>query len=172
MLPTSANLNASYFTNRQDRYLLFRHPHMANYCYDFLDTCGTFSFHLHPPSRGPDSEYQLEWPLESVHPHDIAPYATTALKSLQQKYMELSPSQTTGDVEICPMIQSGPLGIREEERCLSLLFDQYDDPNATVDLTSGYFGLYAPYQDRVIQSKCGWRLVAASPKVIHCHEKG
>lgn len=62
------------------------------------------------------------------------------------------------------MIQSGPLSIREEEVVLSTLFHGVTSSDrALVDLTSGYFGLYTPYQQQVFNSHCRWRILAASP---------
>lgn len=34
-----------------------------------------------------------------------------------------------------------------------------------VDLTSGYFGLYQPYQEHILASDVATRIVAAGPKV-------
>jgi CDP-diacylglycerol--glycerol-3-phosphate 3-phosphatidyltransferase len=63
-------------------------------------------------------------------------------------------------------MQSGPLFLAEEEVALSTLFESLrNDPNAVVDLTSGYFGLYEEYQQNVLKSKARWRILAASPKV-------
>lgn len=75
---------------------------------------------------------------------------------------------TTPCAAIFPVIQSGVLGIREEERCLDSLFDLVE-PRDLVDLTSGYFALYRPYQDRVLASKGDYRILAASPNVSSCN---
>ncbi|GAB1520054.1 CDP-diacylglycerol--glycerol-3-phosphate 3-phosphatidyltransferase [Rhizoctonia solani] len=65
------------------------------------------------------------------------------------------------------MVQSGVLGIHEEERCLHALFDLLDSEELLetplVEITSGYFALYGPYQDRAVASKADYRVVAASP---------
>lgn len=71
---------------------------------------------------------------------------------------------TTQQSVIFPMVQSGVLSIREEERCLDKLFDLVG-PSDSVDLTSGYFSLYGPYQDRILASKGDYRILAASPNV-------
>ncbi|KAG8691677.1 CDP-diacylglycerol--glycerol-3-phosphate 3-phosphatidyltransferase [Ceratobasidium sp. 395] len=69
---------------------------------------------------------------------------------------------------LLPMVQSGVLGIREEEQALDKLFDLMESgeslQDTLVDLTSGYFALYGPYQDRVLASNADYRIVAASPE--------
>ena len=81
------------------------------------------------------------------------------------------------DVLVYPVIQAGLFNVREEERCLSLLFHElavqqrysvepvsgYEGP--LVDLTSGYFALYKPYQSAMITSGIASRILAASPLV-------
>lgn len=77
------------------------------------------------------------------------------------------------DVLVMPVIQAGQFNVREEERCLDMLwknlaesssqFSPYGGP--LVDLTSGYFGLYKPYQNLIIDSPVASRILAASPKV-------
>lgn len=73
------------------------------------------------------------------------------------------------------MIQSGVLGVREEEKVLSSIFDhllshkaQTSGSKALVDLTSGYFSLLEPYQQRALREGLNWRILAASPKVKLC----
>jgi CDP-diacylglycerol---glycerol-3-phosphate 3-phosphatidyltransferase len=85
---------------------------------------------------------------------------------MSQRLASTSPDDaSTPDVELLPVIQSGPLSIREEESALSTLFHAIgSSKSAQVDLTSGYFALYAPYQQQVITSSCRWQILAASPK--------
>ena len=50
-----------------------------------------------------------------------------------------------------------------------LLDSKMSDPNVPkrplVDLTSGYFGLYEPYQELILASDVETRIIAAGPKV-------
>ena len=58
------------------------------------------------------------------------------------------------------------MGVREEERGLATVFDMVaEQGDALVQLTSGYFALYAPWQDRALRNGMNWQIVAASPKV-------
>lgn len=74
---------------------------------------------------------------------------------------------------IFPIIQAGQFGVREEERCLHTLFEHISaetnpketDARPLMDITSGYFGLYKPYQDLVLNAPINTRIICASPKV-------
>ncbi|KAH7929645.1 hypothetical protein BV22DRAFT_1080564 [Leucogyrophana mollusca] len=172
---SGANLNESYFTNRQDRYVHFKaQPNLAEYCFSFLKTISGFSYQLLLPP-GSDS-YVLHWPDSSTEPWKIQATAEKSLSRFQTSSL-LSTISSNGlekdidqDVLIMPVIQAGQLNIREEERTLKLLFDHLTSRecqpnfNLVMDLTSGYFGLYKPYQDMVLKSTFGCGIIAASPK--------
>ncbi|KAI0780539.1 hypothetical protein BD413DRAFT_463267 [Trametes elegans] len=187
---SGANLNTSYFTNRQDRYLQFTEQrHMADYCFGFLQAASTFSYSL-LPSSAPSEDYVLHWPDATTHPHRIEAKAQQALTTFQSAQRRSFPApfvrateqgstdqaNTDHDVFIFPIIQAGQFDIREEERALGLLFCELSAqqiprlPSASdyngplVDLTSGYFALYKPYQRAMIDSRLACRILAASPK--------
>ncbi|TBU50307.1 CDP-diacylglycerol-glycerol-3-phosphate 3-phosphatidyltransferase [Dichomitus squalens] len=190
LIISGANLNTSYFSNRQDRYLQFTdQARLADYCFSFLQAASTFSYSL-LPSPGTTNNYVLHWSDVHTHPHHIEAKARQALICLQNvhrgasgislvKQPDLGPSahpDAEDDVLVFPMIQAGLFGIREEELCLSLLFrelsaqQRYSIPPTSgyegplVDLTSGYFALYKPYQSAVIDSRLACRILAASPR--------
>ncbi|RDB28573.1 CDP-diacylglycerol--glycerol-3-phosphate 3-phosphatidyltransferase [Hypsizygus marmoreus] len=188
---SGANLNQSYFTNRQDRYLHFSaQPVLAQYCFDFLRTISSFSYELLPSTSdlGHHSYhhegYVLHWPDPATHPHHIHRKAELALSSFQASHRTahelgntapLTPNSQSENVIVFPIIQAGLFNIREEENALSLLFRHLrPKPSSTatptslshplVDLTSGYFGLYQPYQEHILASDAETRIVVASPK--------
>lgn len=211
----SANLNKSYFTDRQDRYIQFTaSPSLANYCFDFLQTTSNFSYKLLPPAstssisgvvKQTDS-LEVSWPDLDTHPHDIESKASALLSKFQASYLSApigdqsshtSPSSATSpppkvatksadpddEVYVFPVIQAGQFNIREEERVLKLLYNRIAPSSSTgektpaniedkdeaarplVNLTSGYFGLYEPYQDLILSSNVDTRIVCAAPKV-------
>lgn len=81
---------------------------------------------------------------------------------------------STHDTVLFPVIQGGQFKIREEERTLSILFDHLasqrsnNGPTPAMAWTSGYFGLYKPYQDMLLESPAACEVIAASPKVLAC----
>ncbi|KAI9446565.1 hypothetical protein H4582DRAFT_2166056 [Lactarius indigo] len=178
---SGANLNKSYFTDRQDRYLVFSSaPELSNYCFDFLKTSSSFSYGLLPsstPSRTTTSP-MLHWPHSPMSPHHIEHQAGLALSSLQRHYKAKSDNvqeqlQKEDSVLLFPVIQAGQFGIREEEDCLRLLYDHLgaaDDRNTTSDfhpllsLTSGYFGLSDSYKHLILSSGVPTRIICASPE--------
>jgi CDP-diacylglycerol--glycerol-3-phosphate 3-phosphatidyltransferase len=171
-----ANLNSSYFTDRQDRYLRFRsHAEFAQYCRDFLHKSSTFSYRLLPSSSQSSTPYNLHWPDPHTHPHHLESKAKRAFTELQSAWTEKSrtrPPPSGTEVLLFPVIQAGQFGIREEEEAVGLIFDRLakhrtDDPSTspTMDLTSGYFGLSKLYQSFVLQSGVHTQLLCASPQV-------
>ncbi|KAL1740514.1 hypothetical protein HDZ31DRAFT_47366, partial [Schizophyllum fasciatum] len=178
---SGANLNTSYFTDRQDRYIHFSsQPHVAEYCFDFLQTVSSFSFKLLPrasPIRAAEHPHSigdaLLWPDATTHPHHIHHKAQRALSTLQETYRHrpVASDDSSPQVLIFPVIQAGQFGVREEENALALLFKHLhvhggeSGQRPLVDLTSGYFGLYRPYQELILASKnVDCSIIAASPK--------
>ena len=184
----SANLSKSYFTNRQDRYLYFSaEKTLAQYCFDFVNTVTKFSYQLMPNSdsrfprvSSPHSysreDYTLHWPDADTHPHHINQKAEAAFSQLQKSYRrqplpgdDCAIPPGGSNTLVIPIIQAGQFNIREEESIFQLLFrhlGKLTTQRPRLDLTSGYFSLYKPYQDLILQvPNLDCRIVAASPKV-------
>lgn len=176
---SGANLNKSYFTDRQDRYLAFSSaPELSSYCFDFLKTSSSFSYRL-LPSSPPSGTYPVpHWPHSSMSPHHIEHQAGLAFSSLQRHYNAKSGNvqerlQKEDSVLVFPVIQAGQFGVREEEDCLRLLYDHlgaadYRDTTANfhplLSLTSGYFGLSDLYKNLILRSHVPTRIICASPE--------
>ena len=174
--PNRANLNASYFSNRQDRYLHFAsESSLADYCFEFLKTVSTFSYKILASDSQSTAPSTPIWTHSSVHPHNFEAKAETAFKTFQAAHTNprrLSPSSSEDETLILPVIQGGQFNIREEERGMSTLFKHLSqvlatssDPKPVVNLTSGYFGLYEPYQDLILKSGISTKILCASPLV-------
>ncbi|KIL00082.1 hypothetical protein PAXRUDRAFT_822030 [Paxillus rubicundulus Ve08.2h10] len=175
VLVSGANLNKSYFTNRQDRYLHFQaQPSLADYCFSFLRAISSFSYNVF--SSDLDAPI-IRWPNSSIDPLEIQSGAERALSQLQASHVLSSPPSsdtdrdaTGDDVFLFPIIQGGQFNIREEERTLSMLFNHLASQECrseftpAMTLTSGYFGLYKPYQDLILESPARCDVIAASPK--------
>ncbi|KAG6840927.1 hypothetical protein C0991_003185 [Blastosporella zonata] len=178
---SGANLNKSYFTNRQDRYIHFAdQPQLADYCSDFLKAVSTFSYKLATrlgpaPHSYSHEGYFLDWSDPKTHPHEIHGKAEAALSSFQsaqrtihglneKRLVSTKKSGGSDSVLLFPVIQAGQFNIREEESALALLFRSLAGGRSLVDLTSGYFGLSKPYQHLVLVNDVLTRIVAASPK--------
>lgn len=169
----SANLNGSYFTNRQDRYLHFKSTSLSDYCLSFLQSVVPFCFQMRP---GNQESYDLSWPDKITSHEQIERKAEKALRGFQKRHLGNTLGETTnpnGNVLIFPIIQAGQFNIREEERSIDLLFKHlnqytYSTGNAPlVDLTSGYFSLSESYQKLIRDSPADCQILCASPKVWH-----
>ncbi|KAF8499951.1 hypothetical protein JB92DRAFT_2743225 [Gautieria morchelliformis] len=167
LIISGANLNKSYFTNRQDRYLHFASsPALSTYCFDFLRIFSHLSYRLLPPET-PHTPFTLRWSNPNVDPTSIQAAAQRTLAHFQSSQPRI-PAPPAVDTFVVPIIQAGYLNVREEERCLTLLFAHLahmpDAHAALIDLTSGYFALHQPYQDLLIHSPVSSRIIAAGPR--------
>ncbi|KIM62047.1 hypothetical protein SCLCIDRAFT_1215389 [Scleroderma citrinum Foug A] len=172
---SGANLNKSYFTNRQDRYWHFTSQrNLADYCFSFLRTISGFSYQM-TCSGSASAEPTISWPDQSVKPWKVHPLVEHSLAKFQASHLATSTSiptnnNNTHDVVLFPIIQGGQFNIREEASTVSMLFEHLADhatPHASkpfMNLTSGYFGLYKPYQDLILKSSIGCEILCASPK--------
>ncbi|KAI6036396.1 hypothetical protein BKA83DRAFT_669927 [Pisolithus microcarpus] len=156
-------VSGSYFTNRKDRYLHFTsQPILADYCFSFLRL---------------NIWVLVSWPNPSINPWKIQPLVERSLSNFQTRHLMSSAyphaiESSSNDVLLFPMIQGGQFNIREEERTVSLLFHHLAPqisssvvPTPLMNLTSGYFGLYRPYQDLILKSSIGCDILVASPQV-------
>ncbi|KAK0194007.1 hypothetical protein F5146DRAFT_925068 [Armillaria mellea] len=180
VLISGANLNESYFTNRQDRYIYFsKQKQLTNYCFQFLKVISACSYMLSPaedatsdssPYSYQREDYILHWLDPNTHPHNFNAKLQKALSTFQERHRQSSIFRSAaGDVSLFPIVQGGQFGIREEETAIELLFKHLrsisQGPRPFMDLTSGYFNLYKPYQDLLLTSPgVDVRVLAASPK--------
>ncbi|EJU00697.1 hypothetical protein DACRYDRAFT_89660 [Dacryopinax primogenitus] len=167
---SGANLNTSYFTDRQDRYLHFSsQPDLAAYCLRFLHTFAQYSFRLLPTSSVSSSayspsEYALEWTNAAcMFPH-IVQHAERDILALQSSHPPPPSVNTQADTHLRPVLQAGIFNIREEERLLPLLIRGAASQGRKLDLTSGYFALHEPYQRAILKARIPTRILAAGPK--------
>ncbi|KAJ7016943.1 hypothetical protein C8F04DRAFT_1158612 [Mycena alexandri] len=174
---SGANLNQSYFTDRQDRYLYFANQQrLSQYCFSFIETVSGFSFKLQPPSTRPSSphsirerDYELAWPSNKPHPHHIHEIAQSHLAVLKDSYCGTTNAVDPTKVTLLPLVQGGQFNVRDEEDTLKLLFEHLNTPSSgprpLLDLTSGYFGLYKEYQNLILQGPSfDCRIIASSPR--------
>ncbi|KIJ44309.1 hypothetical protein M422DRAFT_30456 [Sphaerobolus stellatus SS14] len=164
---SGANLNKSYFTNRQDRYLHFTASGaLASYCFDFLQLFSKVSYRLGIPEDS-SRPYALHWPNNRVQQSNLGTPAAASITQFQASRQR--PSITAEyDTLLIPMIQAGYMNVREEEICMASLFSFISNlegaSKSIVDLTSGYFALHKPYQDYLISSPAISRIIAAGPR--------
>ncbi|RXN02186.1 CDP-diacylglycerol--glycerol-3-phosphate 3-phosphatidyltransferase, mitochondrial [Acipenser ruthenus] len=174
LIISGANLSDSYFTNRQDRYILLRDcAELADFFSELVGAVGDVSLQLQR-----DDTVQVKEGM--VHPYkgDHSEFCTVASKRIMQVVdlararQQLSASTTEetqrrqgpGDTLVFPLVQMKPLGIRLDEMVTKRLLTEAGD-DSRVFLTSGYFNLTRAYMELVLGTRADYRILLASPEV-------
>ncbi|CAG5135816.1 unnamed protein product [Candidula unifasciata] len=184
---SGANLSADYFTNRQDRYILFNNcSQLADFFHDFVKAIMSFSLSLAPDNSlrlAPDwnihpyKDSSLKFKMaarekiesclrigEAVHskksPADLQ-NSESGGKSFTDE--PLSNSQP-GDTAVYPLVQMGPFGVTHDEQMLLCLL-RSSDAHDHILLASGYFNLTDYYMSVILnQSLAKFSILMASPQ--------
>ncbi|KAM6897347.1 CDP-diacylglycerol--glycerol-3-phosphate 3-phosphatidyltransferase, mitochondrial [Xenentodon cancila] len=173
---SGANLSDSYFTNRQDRYVLLENcKEVADFFTDLVEAVGDISLQLQPD----DSVTMLEG---MVHPYkgNRQDFSAVARKRIMEvmntahmRQQLLHCSEDSGDegmsegeedTWVFPLVQMKPLGIQVDEQVTERLLTDAG-PDSTVYLTSGYFNLTRAYMQLVLGVGASYRILTASPEV-------
>ncbi|KAN0060660.1 CDP-diacylglycerol--glycerol-3-phosphate 3-phosphatidyltransferase [Thecaphora frezii] len=127
------------------------------------------------PTAGPSSAKAARLPERGW-----SSTAQSSVEAFTQRWHQhtldtLSASDKGAEVLLVPLIQMGPLHIRQETEAVPQLFHLASDASAlegrpaTLDLTSGYFSLYPPYKallsspsKNAVQERV--RIICAAPK--------
>lgn len=147
---------------------------VAKFSYQLLPNSASDYSRVSSPHSYSREDYTISWADSDTHPHHINKKAEKAFSQLQKLYRQPLPRDnytmpTAGNTFIIPIIQAGQFNIREEESIFQLLFrhlGKLTTQRPMMNLTSGYFSLYKPYQDLILQApNLDCRIVAASPEV-------
>ncbi|KAK6478237.1 CDP-diacylglycerol--glycerol-3-phosphate 3-phosphatidyltransferase [Huso huso] len=174
LIISGANLSDSYFTNRQDRYILLQDcAELADFFSELVGAVGDVSLQLQP-----DDTVQVKEGM--VHPYkgDHSEFCTAASKRIMQVVdlararQQLSASTTEetqrrqgpGDTLVFPLVQMKPLGIGLDETVTKRLLTEAGD-DSRVFLASGYFNLTRAYMELVLGTRADYRILLASPEV-------
>uniref|UniRef100_A0A8C8G709 CDP-diacylglycerol--glycerol-3-phosphate 3-phosphatidyltransferase n=1 Tax=Oncorhynchus tshawytscha TaxID=74940 RepID=A0A8C8G709_ONCTS len=178
LIISGANLSDSYFTNRQDRYVLLENCwEVADFFSDLVGAVGDVSLQLQPdnsvsmmenmvhPYRGNRDDFSA-----SARQHIMEVVNTARMRqdiANSERLKQESKGEEGGgkeDTWVFPLVQMKPLGIQvDEEITQRLLTDA--GPGATVFLTSGYFNLTRAYMSLVLGVGADYRILTASPEV-------
>nr|XP_057924317.1 CDP-diacylglycerol--glycerol-3-phosphate 3-phosphatidyltransferase, mitochondrial isoform X2 [Doryrhamphus excisus] len=178
---SGANLSDSYFTNRQDRYVLLENcRELADFFSELVDAVGDASLQLQP-----DDSVTVQQGM--VHPYkgDRQDFAAVASKRImevveaahsRQRLLNQLSEEGEGaredadededeeDTWVFPLVQMKPLGIQVDEQVTQRLLTEAA-PDSTVFLTSGYFNLTRAYMRLVLGTGATYRILTASPEV-------
>ncbi|CAO3597660.1 unnamed protein product [Absidia cylindrospora] len=174
---SGANLSTDYFTNRQDRYVLFHDKKLTDYYQDLLQVVGSFSYQL-------THNEKLIMPDLTADPvHNSRRYkyqARERLLGFMKKYNTKDNLDSSinnrdkDDTVVLPVIQMGPFGIRQDEKVTLALLEiahRHGTANSddrqwwTIHLTSGYFNFTDRYKQFILNTQAKFKFLTASPEV-------
>lgn len=165
----SANLSTDYFTNRQDRYIMFKQqPELSSYYHDLVKLVSDCSYQLLPS----ESKYKLAIKdKEMADPVKESKRYKYQMNTKINQFIENSYKNTTHpdsdmDTAVLPVIQMGPFHIRQDEKLtLELLSIANQNKNQwTIHLTSGYFNFTEKYKSFILKTRARFRFLTASPE--------
>lgn len=172
IIMSGANLSSDYFTNRQDRYHVFKSKQITDYFENvFQAVCG-LSFRV-LPSEQPDG-FVLDWPQTNfqISPFDDRMgYIAFATKVLAPAMLptHVSAPKTT-DTQVYPLLQLTPLlrpDTSNELPALTRILKNLATPEfegSKWTFTAGYFNMTPEFRQLLLDSKpASGTIVAASP---------
>ncbi|XP_047465639.1 CDP-diacylglycerol--glycerol-3-phosphate 3-phosphatidyltransferase, mitochondrial isoform X1 [Mugil cephalus] len=174
---SGANLSDSYFTNRQDRYVLLENcREVADFFSDLVDAVGDVSLQLQPddsvtmmegmvhPYKGNRQDFSAAARKRIMEVVNTAQVRQRLLNGPDDSEDEGASEGGEEDTWVFPLVQMKPLGIRVDEQVTQrLLTDAGSD--SSVFLTSGYFNLTTAYMRLVLGAGASYRILTASPEV-------
>ncbi|XP_061913164.1 CDP-diacylglycerol--glycerol-3-phosphate 3-phosphatidyltransferase, mitochondrial [Entelurus aequoreus] len=172
---SGANLSDSYFTNRQDRYVLLENcPELADFFSELVDAVGDASLQLQPddsvtvqedmvhPYKGDRRDFSAVASRRIMEVVDAAHARQRLVGQLSEE--EEGEEEEEEDTWVFPLVQMKPLGIQVDERVTQRLLSDAA-PDSSVFLTSGYFNLTRAYMRLVLGGGARYRILTASPEV-------
>lgn len=183
---SGANLSNDYFTNRQDRYYVFKNRDLTNYYHRVQNAISSLSYQI-SPSRSRKEGFFLDWPTSNKasepsmnlerYQHDASRVLVPILTS-KQKAVDLEPlDEKDGELEdiakndpvtiVYPISSFTPLLIQDQStelqgilRVLSLL----DNKLSKFTITAGYFNVHSQIRNRLINCQAQGNIITASPE--------
>ncbi|MBN3313449.1 PGPS1 protein, partial [Atractosteus spatula] len=184
LLISGANLSDSYFTNRQDRYVLLQGcREVADFFAELVGAVADSSLQLQP-----DDGVRMQ--EGRVHPYkgrwrDRTEFAAAARQRVMgvvnsaraRQRLEVTAAQEgegagegtaagpgREDTWVFPLVQMKPLGISLDEQVTKRLLTEAGG-DCRIYLTSGYFNLTRAYVQLLLSAAADYRILLASPEV-------
>ncbi|KAH3666290.1 hypothetical protein OGAPHI_004479 [Ogataea philodendri] len=168
---TGANLSEDYFTNRQDRYYLFKSGPLSDYYHNIQKAVSSFSYQLLPAQN--KQKFLLDWPSTNVttDPHINARQFIQDSSVLMSSLLKQTSSQANvlSDPEILVYPVSSFKPVMEvdestERPAILHLLQQLDDPAVNWTFTAGYFNCHPEIKERFIKSHAKGTVITAAPE--------
>lgn len=173
IIMSGANLSNDYFTNRQDRYHVFKSKEITDYFGKLYRTICDLSYRVLPSDQA-ESGFETDWPSTNIQPaplSDARGYIETATKALQP--FTKSPSANAAsdsDTYVYPLVQLTPLlkpDTSTELPALTGILRKLGNPEfagSKWTFTAGYFNMTPEVRELLLRTKpASATVVAASP---------
>lgn len=173
---SGANLSQDYFTNRQDRYYLFKSKALTDYYFEIHKAVSSLSYQvLHSTKQ--KQGFRLSWPTsnKSCEPHinlhrficDSSYLIEPLLKQHKLSSFEEYEEVNEFDTIVYPVSQFTPLlqpnnDISTEKPSLLRLLSYLDSPKIKWWFTAGYFNMLPEIKERLINGKAKGVVITAS----------
>ena len=174
IIMSGANLSDDYFTNRQDRYHVFKSKAVTDYFANVYRTVADLSYRVTVDDTNPNG-FTLTWPSTNIQPEplkDPKAYIAAATKSLAPllKPFTNTPTAEKGDTSVYPVLQLTPLlrpDTSTELPALTGILRKLGTPEyigSKWTFTAGYFNMTPEVRNLLLQSNAAsGTVVAASP---------
>ncbi|KAK4501888.1 hypothetical protein PRZ48_007697 [Zasmidium cellare] len=172
IIMSGANLSNDYFTNRQDRYHVFKSKEITDYFGKLYRTVCDLSYRVLPSER--QSGFETDWPSSNIQPAPLSDpneYIKSATKALQPFTQPPTASaRPESDTFVYPLVQLTPLlkpDTSTELPALTGILAKLGTPELAGSkwtFTAGYFNMTPPVRELLLNSNPSTAtVVAASP---------
>lgn len=175
IIMSGANLSDDYFTNRQDRYHVFKSKDITDYFSSVYGAVCDLSYRVQPADQLTGG-FVLEWPSDNVQPSpltDPKKYVAAATKKMTPLVRPAAVTATTKgntDTQVYPLLQLTPL-LRPDTSTELPALTRILQKLSTTELagsrwtfTAGYFNMTPEVRRLLLQSQpSSATVVAASP---------
>ena len=179
IIMSGANLSEDYFTNRQDRYHLFRSAELTSYFAKIHDGVSALSFDIQPSDAEGAGGYQMAWPSSNAGPNPLSNpslYRKAAEKHLSHLLTPAnsppSSSQQSSDsttTTIHPILSLVPLLPSSSELpALTSLLTTLAHTPSTWTFTAGYFNMTPSFRRLLLAT----RPASGTVLTAHPHANG
>ena len=165
IIMSGANLSTDYFTNRQDRYHLFRSKELTDYFARIHDGVAKLSFDIQPSNADGSGGYTMTWPSSNPAPSPLS--SPGNFKTAAQKHLShlLTPSNSPSPLQpgkpstttIYPILSLVPLLPSSTELpALTTILTSLTRPpftGSTWTFTAGYFNMTSSFRRLLLGTK-------------------
>ena len=174
IIMSGANLSDDYFTNRQDRYHVFKSQAITDYFSKLFRTVCDLSYRVSPATKE-SGGFMAEWPKANVQPEplkDPQGYIKAATRVLQPLASPPSaiPARSDTDTSVYPLVQLTPLLKPDTSTELPALtgilrtLGKAEFAGSKWTFTAGYFNMTPEVRELLLKTRpASGTVVAASP---------